>query len=141
MNSKIDCDIRESLDKVSSKMRRDYSESLREINLYVGQDNLLARLWAGDGITQMQLSDHLKCEPPTVTNMVKSLEQNGFIIRKRDERDGRVMRIYLTKQGEELKEQVDFKWKQQQEKLLHDISPEERLILRDLIKRMERNLF
>ncbi|AUD15063.1 MULTISPECIES: MarR family winged helix-turn-helix transcriptional regulator [unclassified Planococcus (in: firmicutes)] len=141
MKASVDCDIRESLDKVSSKMRRDYSESLREINLYVGQDNLLARLWAGDGITQMQLGDHLKCEPPTVTNMVKSLEQNGFIIRKRDEQDGRVMRIYLTDKGKEIEKPVDFKWKQQQEKLLNGISPEERLVLRDLMKRMEKNLF
>ncbi|MFD1861529.1 MarR family winged helix-turn-helix transcriptional regulator [Planococcus chinensis] len=141
MKASVDCDIRESLDKVSSKMRRDYSESLREINLYVGQDNLLARLWEGDGITQMQLADHLKCEPPTITNMVKSLEQNGFIIRKRDEIDGRVMRIYLTEKGKEIEKPVDFKWKQQQEKLLHSFSPEERIVLRDLMKRMERNLF
>lgn len=141
MKVSVDCDIRGSLDKVSSKMRRDYSESLREINLYVGQDNLLARLWTGDGITQMQLCDHLKCEPPTVTNMVKSLEQNGFIIRKRDEKDGRVMRIYLTDEGKKLEKPVDFKWKQQQEKLLNGISKEERMILRDLMKRMERNLF
>ncbi|WP_131973075.1 MarR family winged helix-turn-helix transcriptional regulator [Exiguobacterium sp. s166] len=141
MKVSVDCDIRESLDKVSSKMRRDYSESLREINLYVGQDNLLARLWTGDGITQMQLCDHLKCEPPTVTNMVKSLEQNGFIMRKRDEKDGRVMRIYLTDEGKKLEKPVDFKWKQQQEKLLNGISKEERMMLRDLMKRMERNLF
>lgn len=141
MKASVDCDIRESLDKVSSKMRRDYSESLREINLYVGQDNLLARLWEGDGITQMQLADHLKCEPPTITNMVKSLEQNGFIIRKRDEIDGRVMRIYLTEKGKKIEKPVDFKWKQQQEKLLHSFSPEERIVLRDLMKRMERNLF
>jgi MarR family transcriptional regulator, organic hydroperoxide resistance regulator len=141
MNDKVDCDIRESLDKVSSKMRRDYSESLRELNLHVGQDKLLARLWLGDGITQMQLCEHLKCEPPTVTNMVKSLELNGFIYRKRDEQDARVMRIYLTDKGKELEKPVDIKWKQQQEKLLHSFLPEERLILRELMKRMERNLF
>ncbi|MFD0048114.1 MarR family winged helix-turn-helix transcriptional regulator [Actinomycetes bacterium NPDC127524] len=141
MNDKVGCDIRESLDKISSKMRRDYSENLRELNLYVGQDRLLARLWSGDGVTQMQLCEHLKCEPPTVTNMVKSLEQNGFIFRKRDEEDARVMRIYLTDKGEELEKPVDFKWKKQQERLLHSILPEERLILRDLMKRMERNLF
>ncbi|MFP5110560.1 MarR family winged helix-turn-helix transcriptional regulator [Neobacillus sp. C211] len=141
MNEKVDCDIRQSLDKISFQMRRDYNESLRELNLYVGQDNLLSRLWLGDGVTQMQLCEHLKCEPPTVTNMVKSLEQNGFIYRKRDEHDARVMRIYLTDKGKELENPVGFKWKQQQEKLLHSISPEERLILRELMKRMERNLF
>ena len=141
MNDKVDCDIRQSLDKISFQMRRDYNESLRELNLYVGQDNLLSRLWLGDGVTQMQLCEHLKCEPPTVTNMVKSLEQNGFIYRKRDELDARIMRIYLTDKGKELEKPVEFKWKQQQEKLLHTISPEERLILRELMKRMERNLF
>ncbi|MEY8741208.1 MarR family winged helix-turn-helix transcriptional regulator [Bacillales bacterium AN1005] len=140
MVNRIDCDIRQLLDKISFRTRRDYSESLRELNLYVGQDNLLARLWEGDGVTQMQLCEHLKCEPPTVTNMVKSLEQNGFIHRKKDAQDARVMRIYLTDKGKEIKESVDFKWEQQQNKLLHSISMDERLILRDLMLRMEKNL-
>ncbi|MFE6076606.1 MarR family winged helix-turn-helix transcriptional regulator [Paenibacillus sp. NPDC057886] len=140
MTVEVDCDIRQSLDRVSSQMRRHYSESLRELNLYVGQDNLLYRLWLDDGVTQMQLSEHLKCEPPTVTNMVKSLEQNGFITRKRDEQDARVMRIYLTDKGKELEVPVEIKWKAQQEKLLQAISIEDRLILRQLVQKMERNL-
>lgn len=140
MNDKVDCDIRQSLDRISSQMRRDYSESLRELNLYVGQENLLYRLWLGDGITQMQICEHLKCEPPTVTNMVKSLEQNGFIYRKRDEQDARVMRIFLTNKGKKLEEPVDTKWRQEQDKLLHSISPEERLLLRQLLKKIENNL-
>ncbi|WP_336781546.1 MarR family winged helix-turn-helix transcriptional regulator [Paenibacillus illinoisensis] len=140
MTDTVDCDIRQSLDRVSSQMRRDYSESLRELNLYVGQDNLLSRLWLGDGVTQMQLCEHLKCEPPTVTNMVKSLEQNGFIYRKRDEHDARVMRIFLTDKGRELEKPVESKWREQQEKLLQSISPEDRLLLRRLLKQMESNL-
>ncbi|CAI6062812.1 MarR family winged helix-turn-helix transcriptional regulator [Cohnella sp. JJ-181] len=140
MADSVDCDIRQSLDRISSRMRRDYSESLREINLYVGQDNLLARLWSGDGITQMQLCEHLKCEPPTVTNMVKCLEQNQFIYRMRDEHDARVMRIFLTEEGKALEEPVAAKWKQQQEKLLESVLPEERLLLRRLLKQMESNL-
>ena len=141
MDEKVDCDIRELLDKISARMRRDYSESLRELNLYVGQDNLLNRLWLGDGVTQMQLSEHLNCEPPTVTNMVKSLEQNGFIYRKRDELDARVMRIFLTETGKELEGPIKTKWSQQQGKLLNFILPEERLMLRRLMKQMESNLF
>ncbi|WP_337031472.1 MarR family winged helix-turn-helix transcriptional regulator [Paenibacillus illinoisensis] len=140
MTDAVDCDIRQSLDRISSRMRRNYSESLRELNLYVGQDNLLYRLWMGDGVTQMQLCEHLKCEPPTVTNMVKSLEHNGFIYRKRDVQDARVMRIYLTEKGKELEKPVDTKWREQQEKLLHSIPEEERLILRNLMQQMERNI-
>ncbi|MBY0116700.1 MULTISPECIES: MarR family winged helix-turn-helix transcriptional regulator [Paenibacillus] len=140
MTDAVDCDIRQSLDRISSQMRRNYSESLRELNLYVGQDNLLYRLWLGDGVTQMQLSEHMKCEPPTVTNMVKSLEQNGFIYRKRDEQDARIMRIFLTDKGKELEKPVEDKWREQQEKLLQSISSEDRLILRQFMQQMERNI-
>ena len=73
-------------------------------------------------------------------NMVKSLEQNGFIYRKTDAVDGRVMRMYVTETSENLNEPVSKKWKQQQEKLLHMISPDERVILLDLLKRMENGL-
>lgn len=140
MTDAVDCDIRQSLDRISFQMRRNYSESLRELNLYVGQDNLLYRLWLGDGVTQMQLCEHLKCEPPTVTNMVKSLEQNGFIYRKRDVQDARIMRIFLTDKGKELEIPVEIKWREQQEKLLQSISKEDRLILRKLMQQMERNI-
>ncbi|MGG4146269.1 MarR family winged helix-turn-helix transcriptional regulator [Paenibacillus algorifonticola] len=140
MTDAVDCDIRQSLDRISFQMRRNYSESLRELNLYVGQDNLLYRLWLGDGVTQMQLCEHLKCEPPTVTNMVKSLEQNGFIYRKRDVQDARIMRIFLTDKGKELEIPVEMKWREQQEKLLQSISKEDRLILRHLMQQMERNI-
>ncbi|MGF9696481.1 MULTISPECIES: MarR family winged helix-turn-helix transcriptional regulator [Paenibacillus] len=141
MEKEIDCEIRELFDKLSARMRRDYGESLRELNLHVGQDNLLYRLFLDDGVTQMQLSEQLNCEPPTITNMVKSLEQNGFIYRKRDEKDARVMRIYLTDKGKELEEPVRIIWKKHQEKLLKSISIDERLLLRRLMKQMESNLF
>lgn len=140
MTDAVDCDIRQSLDRISSQMRRNYSESLRELNLYVGQDKLLYHLWLEDGVTQMQLCEHLKCEPPTVTNMVKSLEQNGFIYRKRDVQDARIMRIYLTDKGKALENPVDIKWREQQGKLLQSISTEDRLILRQLMQQMERNI-
>lgn len=140
MTDTVDCDIRQSLDRVSSQMRRNYGESLRELNLYAGQDNLLYRLWLGDGITQMQLCEHLKCEPPTVTNMVKTLEQNGFIYRKKDGADARVMRIFLTDEGRALQQPVENKWRELREKLLHDIPEADRLVLRTLMRHMENNL-
>nr|WP_261779947.1 MarR family transcriptional regulator [Paenibacillus xylanexedens] len=42
----------------------------------------------------MNLCEYIKCEPPTVTNMVKWLEVNGFIYLKRDEHDARLMRFF-----------------------------------------------
>lgn len=136
----IEDELRELLDKISAEMRRNYAEMLRELNLHVGQEQLLCRLWKEDGITQIQLSERLNCEPPTITNMVKSLENHGFVVRKRDPEDGRVSRVYLTQAGRDLSEPIEQIWKKQQGKLLAGILPEERLLLRRLMKQMADNL-
>jgi len=136
----IDDEIRELLDKISVQMRRNYADMLRELNLHVGQDQMLCRLWREDGVTQIQLCERLNCEPPTITNMVKTLESYGLVYRQKDESDGRVSRVYLTTKGRELYQPVEQIWKRQQEKLLEGILPEERLMLRRLMKQMAENI-
>src|SRR3954463_13114139 len=136
----VDDAIRELLDKISAQMRRDYSEMLRKLNLHVGQDNLLCKLWSNNGITQMQLTERLNCEPPTVTNMVKTLEKKGFIYRKKDSADGRVSRVYLTEKGIKIREPIERIWNKQQEKLLKGLSADERKLLNQLLQQMENNL-
>lgn len=41
----IEDEIRELLDRISAEMRRDYAELLRELNLHVGQEQLLCRIY------------------------------------------------------------------------------------------------
>ena len=136
----IDNEIREHIDKISSQMRRQYSEMLRELDLHVGQDNLLCKLWTEDEITQMQLTELLNCEPSTVTNMVKTLEKKGFVYRKKDPNDGRVSRVYLTEKGLAVREPIKQIWRKQQEKLLKGLTEENRVLLNEFLQQMEKNL-
>ncbi|WP_099519019.1 MarR family winged helix-turn-helix transcriptional regulator [Paenibacillus sp. BIHB 4019] len=136
----VDDEIRQLLDKIAAQTRRDYANMLRELHLHVGQDNMLCLLWKGDGITQLQLCESLNCEPSTVTNMLNTLEKNGIVYRQRDSTDARISRVYLTAKGSQLEEPVKKIWYTQQEKLLQSILPEERLLLRRLMKQMEDNL-
>ena len=136
----VDNEIREHIDKISSQMRLQYSEMLRELDLHVGQDNLLCKLWIEDGITQMQLTEYLNCEPSTVTNMVKTLEKKGFVYRKKDPVDGRVSRVYLTEKGLAVREPVSQIWCKQQDKLLNGLGEEDRALLHKYLQQMEKNL-
>ncbi|MGP7819382.1 MarR family winged helix-turn-helix transcriptional regulator [Niallia sp. 01092] len=111
------------------------------LNLHVGQDNLLCKLWREDGLTQVELCNKLNCEAPTVTNMVKALEKKGLIIRRKDYNDKRIIRIFLTDAGKDLEAPVNEKWRKQQDRLLTDITLDERMLLRRLLKQMEANLF
>ncbi|WP_106495373.1 MarR family winged helix-turn-helix transcriptional regulator [Lentibacillus sp. Marseille-P4043] len=136
----IEDDIRVLLNKICSRTRRNYAASFRQFNIHVGQDHALSELWREEGVTQNQLRERMGCEAPTVTNMVKSLEQNGLIFRQRDGEDARVSKVYLTSEGKELQAPVNKIWETQQENLLEGILPEERLLLRRLMKQMVKNI-
>ncbi|WP_175074319.1 MarR family winged helix-turn-helix transcriptional regulator [Terribacillus sp. AE2B 122] len=137
----INDEIRELLDKISSQTRRKHNHLLHDLNLHVGQDNLLCKLWREDGLTQRELCNKLNCEPPTVTNMVKALEKKGLVIRRSDRNDKRITRIFLTESGRNLETPVNEKWRKQQDRLLTDITLDEKMLLRRLLKQMETNLF
>ena len=113
---------------------------LRQLDLHIGQDQLLCRLWKEDGVTQVQLSERLNCEPPTIANMVRALENYGLIYRQRDKLDARVNRVYLTPKGRDIKEPIEKVWRKQQDKLLGGMSAEELLILKKLLKKMADNI-
>lgn len=136
----VDNEIRELLNKLSSRTRRNHANELRELNIHVGQDHALRELWQRDGMTQVQLCDRMGCEAPTVTNMVKKLENYGLVYRKRDPLDARISRVYLTTDGHELKKPVQEVWRKQQDELLEGISLEERQSMQRLLEKMNENI-
>ncbi|WP_085994256.1 hypothetical protein [Oceanobacillus senegalensis] len=62
-------EIQELLDRISAQTRRECNRLLHDVNLHIGQDNLLYKQWTKDGVTQVELCEKLKCEPSIVTNM------------------------------------------------------------------------
>lgn len=101
----------------------------------------MCKLWRADGLTQVELCNKLNCEAPTVTNMLSALEKKELIMRKKDPDDKRTNRIYLTEAGKIMETSVTETWKNQQDRLLKDITLEEKMFLRRLLKQMENNLF
>lgn len=133
-------DIREILDEISMKKRRHYADMLRDLGLHIGQDQLLCNLSKADGPTQTEISEQLNCEPPTIANMVKTLENYGFIHRERDERDGRVNRVYLSAEGKEMIDPIKHVWTKQQDVLVDGMSDDELQTLKHLLQKMADNL-
>lgn len=136
----IDKDIRELLTKLGATSRKSYSDALGNLHIHVGQESALHQLWLEDGISQSQLSERMGCEPPTLSNMLRKLEEYGLVARKHDAHDARISRVFLTKQGRELEQPLQEIWRIHQDKLLHGIYPEERLLLRRLLNQMIDNL-
>lgn len=71
-----------------------------EMGISVAELGILAHLGERDGMTQQELTTALRVDPSMITRTVKEMErEHGWITRARDERDNRLMRVYLTEAG------------------------------------------
>ena len=84
-------------------MNRAYGPHLSELGLTYPQYITLTALWDEDGVSVGSLCDRLMTETNTLTPVLKRLEAQGHIERRRGDRDERMVFIHLTKSGRALK--------------------------------------
>ena len=58
-----------------------------------------------DGTPSTAISSRMGMEPTSLTRTLKTLEEKGLIIRKKNPDDGRGVLIYLTDLGKQMREQ------------------------------------
>jgi MarR family transcriptional regulator, organic hydroperoxide resistance regulator len=128
------------LARVCKAHRGGVGATLAELGLHVGQEMVLSHLWRQDGMTPSELAERLGVEPPTVTNMLSRMEKAGFLERCRDTGDARCTRVYLTEKGRELREPVEQRWEEVQERAFAGITADEEALLRDVLVKIHDNL-
>lgn len=83
-------------------MNRAYKPHLTALGLTYPQYIALTALWEKDGITVGTLCERLMIETSTVTPVLKRLESQGHIERRRSTTDERQVFIHLTESGRDL---------------------------------------
>jgi DNA-binding MarR family transcriptional regulator len=76
-------------------------DSVRAAGLKVSLSGLgvLRVLMSDDGLKASEVADRAWSNPGTLTSVVNTLVRDGFVKRKPDDADRRVVRLYLTDQG------------------------------------------
>ena len=108
--------------------------------MHVGQENLVYRLAAEEGVSQAQLAGALCLDASTVTKMLLRLERDGVVERRADAADARILRVYLTPHGKALVGPVLEVWRRMEERLTRGMSEAEILQLRRLLLHIQSNL-
>ncbi len=78
----------------------------REMGVSAGTWFTLALLVKKGGMSQGELSQKFEIDPSRVTRLAKRLEKESLILRKRDPEDHRIVRMFLTKKGKRLVEDL-----------------------------------
>ncbi len=96
----------------------------------------LLQLYKQDGISQEELSEKLSIDKGTTARSIKKLEEEGFLIRVKDENDKRAYKIYLTDKSKENRDNVYNVLKDWESVIAQNITEEERSTLVDILKKV-----
>jgi DNA-binding MarR family transcriptional regulator len=113
---------------------------MRDKNIYPGQPRLITLIKRNEGITQKELSQKNCVKPATITEMLKKLELNHYVYRVPDEKDKRIMRVYLTAQGQRFAEHSEQYAKNMTDLIFRGFSDEELHTFTRLMGRIRNNL-
>ena len=107
----------------------------KEANISLSQLALINYAASNPGCGVQAMASGLKLSKPTVSIGVSQLENAGLITRQPDPQDGRAVQLFLTREGQELHQRThEFRCKRF-ERLLTDLTPQERTTLLTLLER------
>lgn len=103
----LDNEIGFALYACSKGLIRKYNPVLEKLGLTYTSYLAMLALWEQDQISMSELGKKLYLDSGTLTPLLKKMEKQGLLLRKREDRDERVVLITLTEKGRVLKEKVE----------------------------------
>lgn len=128
------------LAQVSQMFRGLADTFMDQADIHRAQGFLLCELYRQDGRTQSEIADQLSVQGATVTNMLQRMEEAGLVVRRRDDEDNRLVRVYLTDAGREKERAINQQLHELESTVFGEISDEDRATLRRILHQIMRNM-
>ena len=133
-----------SIQSLMMEISRMYMEKcfvkLKKLGIHPRQIPILAHLYREDGCSQKELARRLGVRPPTVTVSIQRLEKSGLLIRRQDEKDQRVSRIYLSDEGRQIIKEGMRMAKEGEKQILAGFSESELCLMRRFCTQIKENI-
>ncbi len=95
-----------SVGRACQLMNLALARELADMQLKPPHLDILVNLYRFEGITQQELARKLLVGRSNMSMLLPQMEKRGVLVRKGDEADRRVLRLYLTDEGRELTEKA-----------------------------------
>lgn len=124
------------ISSVSRTLKTAVERRLIEHGVYAGQHTILGCLWDQDGLTPGQLARRLGLETPTVTRTVQRMSAAGLVTRAGDDTDRRLVRVWLTPKGQQLRRVIPRILNQVRSEVFSDLTVRDQATLAQLLSRV-----
>ena len=124
-----------------SRLRRIvFDEFMKPLGVTRSQWWVLAYLSRHDGMIQSDLANVLDLGKAALGGLIDRLESGGLIDRRSDGTDRRVKRVYLSSKGAQTVREMRTRSHVMSERVLQDMSREDRLLLANMLMAVKKNL-
>lgn len=125
---------------LSKNIRKSFNQSLSEQGLFSGQEDVLFRVIDNEGITLSELAAELKISNASACVSVKRMEKAGFIIKKADEKNARIIRLYPTEKAKNASANTRAEMDKTEDLIKQGMTEEEQMLLSDLLEKSISNI-
>lgn len=85
---------------------KSYKPYLDKLDITYTQYITMMVMWDKKSINVKELGKHLYLDSGTLTPVLKTLEQKGFVVRSRSKEDERVLNVEVTEEGMQLRDRA-----------------------------------
>lgn len=124
------------LRKIDYIIRKKGREILQDYNMTIPQFTALQIIINNEDITIGELSQKMNLACSTITDLVSRMENTELVLRKKDEKDKRVVRIEVLDKGHEILHLVMEKRRDYLSEKLTDIDSENKHALNDALEKL-----
>jgi DNA-binding MarR family transcriptional regulator len=125
--------------KTTKALRAAADAAVRRHGLRLGQDHLLATLWERDGLTPGAIAAAVNVTTPAVTKAAARMVEAGLLVRRRDDRDNRLVRLWLTDAGHALQQPIEAERRWLEDTVTADLTKAERQHLLSALAKVHRS--
>lgn len=128
------------LQRAARLHRARMAETLQDIGLFPGQEQVILLLDKENGRTVGDLADALDVKPPTVSKTLQRLSVQGLVERREHDDDARKTRVFLTAEGQGRAKSLHAKLEKVEEEMAAKLDGKDVRRLRKMLKRMAKSL-
>ncbi|MDX2969814.1 MarR family winged helix-turn-helix transcriptional regulator [Kribbella solani] len=126
--------------RTSKLLRAAADAAVQKHGLRLGQDHLLAALWATDGRTPGEIAAAVNVTTPAVTKLATRLAEAGLLERRPDPHDNRLVRLWLTPSGRALQAPIEDERRQLEDRITATLTKTERAQLLKALTKIQQAL-
>lgn len=124
--------------KTTKALRAVAEQAMQRHGLRLGQDHLLAALWEQDGRTPGEIAAAVNVTTPAVTKAATRMAEAGLLVKRGDEHDNRLVRLWLTDAGRALRQPIETERRLIEDKITADLTATERRHLLNALAKIHR---